>query len=115
MAEAARLGRSVGGWYEESVLAGIFSSHEGLSLPSGEIEFLNSSDSMKTLTATCELTRAAYWAYRADHPISLDSPWTHWLSGHLNDRLHHIPCPYLDYAFIGIILRDIPTFLASAG
>jgi len=118
-AGAARLGRSVGGWYKESALAGVFSSQENQSLPPDEIGLPDSSDSssdtMKTLTSTCELTRAAYWTYRADHPISLDSPWTHWLSGQLNDGLHHIPCPYLDYAFIGIILRDILTFLASAG
>jgi len=119
-AGAARLGRSVGGWYEESALAGVLSNHENPSLlPPDEIRLLNSSSSssgtIKTVTSTCELTRAAYWTYRADHPISPDSPWTHWLSGQLNDGLHHIPCPYLDYAFIGIILRDILTFLASAG
>jgi len=107
-AGVARLGRGVGEWYEGSVLAGVFSRHENRPP-------LNSSATISTLTSTCELTRAAYWAYRADHPISPDSPWIHWLSGRLNDGLHNIPCPYLDYAFIGIVLRDVLAFLASAG
>ncbi|PUU76651.1 hypothetical protein B9Z19DRAFT_1129491 [Tuber borchii] len=113
----ARLGRGVGEWYEGSVLAGVFSSHKNLSLSLDEIGLLNSSASatISTLTSTCERARGAYLAYRAGHPISPDSPWIHWLSRRLNDGLHSVPCPYLDYAFIGIVLRDVLAFLARAG
>lgn len=114
-AGVARLGRGIGEWYEGSVLAGVFSSHKNSSLQLNQIGLLNSSSTISTLTSTCELARGAYLTYRADHPISPDSPWIHWLSGRLNDGLHNIPCPYLDYAFIGIILRDVLAFLARAG
>ncbi|RPA89584.1 hypothetical protein L873DRAFT_622484 [Choiromyces venosus 120613-1] len=118
------LGRRAEKWYKASGYGGLFSGYLWplLALLShfsrGEASFLNSSNAsatMETLMSTCQLTRTAYWTYRAEHPISRHGPWAHWLSGKLNDGLHHLHCPYLDYAFIGIVLRDVFAFLASAG
>ncbi|KAG0634751.1 hypothetical protein HOY80DRAFT_1059153 [Tuber brumale] len=115
----AELSRRVGEWYRESALGDVFSGDGDFPLPPDEIWLLNTYPSSATtdnnLESTCELTQAAYWRHRAQRPITHHGPWEHWLSARLNDGLHLIPCPYMDYAFIGIVLRDLLAFLASAG
>ncbi|KAG0128165.1 hypothetical protein HOY82DRAFT_612223 [Tuber indicum] len=131
MAAIAELSRRVGEWYKESALGGVISGHGNLLLPLNEtwlpssysppdevwlLTTYSSSAAMdKNQGSTCELNQAAHRRYRAQNPIPQDGQWAHWLSGHLNDGLHLIPCPYMDYAFIGIVLRDLLGFLASAG
>ncbi|PWW80255.1 hypothetical protein C7212DRAFT_340794 [Tuber magnatum] len=114
----AGLGRGIGEWYKESALAGVFFfSHKDSSPPPDEFGLLDPSSAAaaRNLISTCELARAAYWTYRGKHPISSRGPWTHRLSVWLNDGLHQIPCPYLDYVFIGIVLRDLIVFLVGSG